>query len=186
MKQDQIWWLMLHIACNFEVCIPSCSNVSTLSLGLISLTKLSKYSNDDVGVWVPFLLQIPPARPHHGSPPCPPLPLHRTLRRRRLPLWLRHWRHRWGHASHWEGCGLLGREGFRWEFGFLRWNQRFNPDEATLWLSLITSMTVAFAFLFSFVGGWVTERFVLNGSYRVFFLTGTPPKSSKCKIVNLG
>ena len=35
-----------------------------------------------------------------------------------------------------------------------------NPDEATLWLSLITSMTVAFAFIFSFVGGWVSERFV--------------------------
>ena len=35
-----------------------------------------------------------------------------------------------------------------------------NPDEATLWLSLITSMTVAFAFIFSFVGGWITERLV--------------------------
>merc|ERR1719341_1682341 len=38
------------------------------------------------------------------------------------------------------------------------WGEK-DSDEATLWLSLITSMTVAFAFLFSFVGGWVTERF---------------------------
>jgi len=38
------------------------------------------------------------------------------------------------------------------------WGEK-DSDEATLWLSLITSMTVAFAFIFSFVGGWVTERF---------------------------
>ena len=45
-------------------------------------------------------------------------------------------------------------------FPLLESNAVCNPDEATLWLSLITSMTVAFAFLFSFVGGWVTERSV--------------------------
>ena len=38
-------------------------------------------------------------------------------------------------------------------------NQTTHSEEATLWLSLITSITVAFAFIFSFVGGWVTERF---------------------------
>ena len=38
-------------------------------------------------------------------------------------------------------------------------NQTTPSEEATLWLSLITSITVAFAFIFSFVGGWVTERF---------------------------
>jgi len=38
------------------------------------------------------------------------------------------------------------------------WGEK-GSDEATLWLSLITSMTVAFAFIFSFVGGFVTERF---------------------------
>merc|ERR1712130_76365 len=38
------------------------------------------------------------------------------------------------------------------------WGEK-GSDEATLWLSLITSMTVAFAFIFSFVGGWITERF---------------------------
>jgi len=38
------------------------------------------------------------------------------------------------------------------------WGEK-DSEEATLWLSLITSITVAFAFIFSFVGGWVTERF---------------------------
>jgi len=38
------------------------------------------------------------------------------------------------------------------------WGEK-SSDEATLWLALITSMTVAFAFIFSFVGGWVSERF---------------------------
>ena len=33
-----------------------------------------------------------------------------------------------------------------------------SPDKAVLWLALITSMTVAFAFLFTFVGGFVTEK----------------------------
>jgi len=32
-------------------------------------------------------------------------------------------------------------------------------DEGTLWLSVITSITVGFAFVFSLVGGWLTERF---------------------------
>jgi len=34
-----------------------------------------------------------------------------------------------------------------------------DSDEGTLWLSTVTSVTVGFAFIFSFVGGWVTERF---------------------------
>ena len=45
-----------------------------------------------------------------------------------------------------------------------------HSEEATLWLSLITSITVAFAFIFSFVGGWVTERFVKASNF-TFFMT---------------
>ena len=48
-------------------------------------------------------------------------------------------------------------------------NQTTLSEEATLWLSLITSITVAFAFIFSFVGGWVTERFEKKTSKFTFF-----------------
>ena len=47
-------------------------------------------------------------------------------------------------------------------------NQTTLSEEATLWLSLITSITVAFAFIFSFVGGWVTERFEKNIKFYFF------------------
>ena len=49
-------------------------------------------------------------------------------------------------------------------------NKTTLSEEATLWLSLITSITVAFAFIFSFVGGWVTERFVKASNF-TFFMT---------------
>ena len=47
-------------------------------------------------------------------------------------------------------------------------NKTTHSEEATLWLSLITSITVAFAFIFSFVGGWVTERFVKASNFTFF------------------
>jgi len=34
-----------------------------------------------------------------------------------------------------------------------------DKDEQTLWLSVITAITVGFAFLFSLIGGWITDRF---------------------------